>query len=165
MSPASRAGPHDWPGRTNRKGPISAHAETSTDVQKQVDVLLDRIRDLQKQAALLAQAYDKSLDQVRASMSGDAEADRAVDDLSLTARLSQARLSGRVRGLYMAGGPLAVYSTLMSSGSLVDLADRTAMAERVLQADMFQASRATVCGPGERPRQGHLEGRHRAHEG
>ena len=28
----------------------------------------------------------------------------------------------------------------MSSGSLADLADRTAMARRVLQADMFQAS-------------------------
>ena len=117
-----------------------AHAETSADVQKQVNVLLDRIRDLHRQAALLGQAYDRSLDQVRASVSGDAEADRAVDDLSLTARLSQARLSGRVRGLYMAGGPLAVYSTLMSSGSLADLADRTAMARRVLQADMFQAS-------------------------
>jgi len=102
--------------------------------------LLDRIRDLHRQAALLGQAYDKSLDQVRASVSGDAEADRAVDDLSLTARLSQARLSGRVQGLYMAGGPLAVYSTLMSSGGLADLADRTAMARRVLQADMFQAS-------------------------
>ena len=102
--------------------------------------MLDRIRDLHRQAALLGQAYDKSLDQVRASVSGDAEADRAVDDLSLTARLSQARLSGRVQGLYMAGGPLAVYSTLMSSGSLADLADRTAMARRVLQADMFQAS-------------------------
>ena len=67
--------------------------------------MLDRIRDLHRQAALLGQAYDKSLDQVRASVSGDAEADRAVGDLSLTARLSQARLSGRVRGLYMAGDP------------------------------------------------------------
>ena len=122
----------------------SAHAETSTDVQKQVNVLLDRIRDLQKQAAFLAQAYDKSLDQARASVSGDAEADRAVDGLSLTARVSQARLSGRVRGIYMAGGPLAVYSTLMSSGSLVDLADRTAMAQRVLQANMFRASQGQV---------------------
>jgi len=32
--------------------------------------LLDRIRDLHRQAALLGQAYDKSLDQVRASVSG-----------------------------------------------------------------------------------------------
>ncbi len=113
-----------------------AHAETSADVQRQIDVLLTHVRDLQGKAALLSKARRGAVDAADVTVSRNAEADRAVDQTTQDARTSEAGLGKRVRGLYMSGGPLAVYATLLGSSSLTDLADRTQMSRRVLQSDM-----------------------------
>ena len=68
-------------------------------------------------------------------MSANIEAGRRADELDSATRHASDRTTNRVRGLYMSGGPLAVYGTLLGAGNVVDLANRTEMVERVLNSD------------------------------
>jgi peptidoglycan hydrolase CwlO-like protein len=112
-----------------------APVRNSADARREVAATLARVRTLQVKAAQLTRAYDEALTGVERSVSANIEAGRRADELDGATRHASDRTTNRVRGLYMSGGPLAVYGTLLGAGNVVDLANRTEMVERVLNSD------------------------------
>ena len=112
-----------------------APVRNSADARREVAATLARVRTLQVRAARLTRAYDEALTGVERSVSANIEAGRRADEPDGATRHASDRTTNRVRGLYMSGGPLAVYGTLLGAGNVVDLANRTEMVERVLNSD------------------------------
>ncbi|GAC1322701.1 MAG: hypothetical protein NVSMB13_01530 [Mycobacteriales bacterium] len=115
--------------------PGSARAETSVDAQREADQILGQVNALEDQVARATKDYDAALDGLAASVSASISADQAYGDAEQVAAGSQQRLDERVRGLYISGGSLTLYVSLLNARSVSDLADRQSAVRRVIDSD------------------------------
>ncbi|MDQ6649194.1 MAG: hypothetical protein M3Z02_03620, partial [Actinomycetota bacterium] len=118
----------------------SASAETSADAQRQADQVLGQVHAVEGQIAATTRDYDGALNALAASVSISITAEQALGGAQQVAAGSQQRLDERVRGLYISGGSLALYASLLNAQSVGDLADRQAAVRRVIDTDRSSAS-------------------------
>ena len=103
--------------------------------QSQAQTLLAKVHRLQARVAAAERAYSRSLAGVAQSVTAAIENDRATDAVREQTATATDAFAERVRGLYMAGGPLALYATLLQSGDITDFQDRAVLVGHVVSAD------------------------------
>jgi membrane-bound lytic murein transglycosylase B len=112
----------------------AAHA--AGDPAIQVQQLLAKVHALQARAKAAERKYANVFQSVANSINTAVSADQVSSEVALQAVAAQDELDTRVRGLYETGGPLATYAALLESGNLVEAADRTVVASRVVSAQV-----------------------------
>jgi peptidoglycan hydrolase CwlO-like protein len=113
---------------------VPAQADTSS-AEAHAKTILARVQHLQEQVQKAEHDYDRSLSGVAAGVNAAIQTGRASDEIAAQAAIARQSLDDRVRGLYMSGGPLAIYATLLSSGDITEFQDQMVMVGHVVSAD------------------------------
>jgi peptidoglycan hydrolase CwlO-like protein len=124
----------------------AAHADSTSDAQAKANALLAHVHQLQQQVQQAERRYDDALAGVAASVNDAIQADETKDDVAAQTESATAELDTRVRGLYMSGGPLALYASVLDSGSITDLQSRVIVVGSLVNEskDVVQADRAVA---------------------
>jgi peptidoglycan hydrolase CwlO-like protein len=110
------------------------YADTTGHAQTRANALLGRVHAIQAEVRRAEKAYNRSLQAVAASVNDAILTQRATGQVEDQTQSAQDVLDSRVRGLYMSGSPLALYVTLLQSGDITDLQDRTEMVNSIVNA-------------------------------
>ncbi len=113
---------------------VPAQADTAS-AEAKAKAILAHVQQLQKRVKAAEHAYDQSLAGVAASVNSAIQTGRASDQIAAQAEAASQSLEDRVRGLYMSGGPLAIYATLLNSGDITEFQDQMVMVGHVVRAD------------------------------
>jgi peptidoglycan hydrolase CwlO-like protein len=113
----------------------AALADSTDDAKAKAASVLTHVRALQARVERAERAYDHTLAAVAESVNTATLTERASEAVTAKAAKATAALNDRVRGLYMSGGPLALYATLLSSGSVSDFQNRAVLVDHVVSAD------------------------------
>ena len=124
----------------------AAQADTTADAQRDARDVLARVHDLQAQVRAAEAAYDRSLTGVARAVTLSSLTERARDELAARTAAAQQALDNRIRGLYMTGGTLTVYASLLDSGSISDFQTSSALVGKVMAAndDLVRADNDVV---------------------
>jgi len=113
---------------------VPAQADT-TNAEARAKQILARVQALQEQVKKAEEAYDRTLAGVAAGVNTAIQTGHASERIAARAAAAHAALDDRVRGLYMSGGPLAIYATLLDTGSLTEFQDQMVLVGHVVSAD------------------------------
>jgi peptidoglycan hydrolase CwlO-like protein len=113
---------------------VPAQADTA-DAEAHAKEVLARVQQLQDKVKKAEHAYDQSLMGVAAGVNNAIQTGRMSEEVQAQAASARDALDNRVRGLYMSGGPLALYATVLESGSVTELQDRMVLVSHVVGAD------------------------------
>src|SRR4051812_6996496 len=113
----------------------AAHAESTGDAQAKARALLDQVHRLQEQVKRAEARYDAALGGVAASVTAAIQTDEASDDAAAQTAAAAAQLDDRIRGLYMSGGPLALYASALESGDITEMQSRVIVVGALVHAD------------------------------
>ncbi|HEU0131309.1 MAG TPA: C40 family peptidase [Mycobacteriales bacterium] len=114
----------------------AAHASPGLDAAKRKAAALRKAVDaLELQAATAVEDYDAAQDELARAVSARLEAQAAVDRAQQVADADGDAYAARVRSLYMTGGALTLYASLLESHDLHDAFGRLANVDSVLRAD------------------------------
>jgi peptidoglycan hydrolase CwlO-like protein len=113
---------------------VPAHADTAG-AEAHAKEILARVQQLQAKVKQAEHAYDQTLMGVAAGVNNAIQTGRISERIQAQAADARDALDNRVRGLYMSGGPLALYATLLESGDFTELQDRMVVVGHVVAAD------------------------------
>jgi membrane-bound lytic murein transglycosylase B len=116
-----------------------AHA-ASGDPAVQVQELLAKVHQLHDKAVVAERRYANALSGVANSVNRAIQADQQSSAVAIQAAEAQSELADGVRSLYESGGPLEAYASLLESGNLMAVANRTELANRVVSAQVADVS-------------------------
>ena len=111
-----------------------AQADTAS-AETHAKEILARVQKLQEQVKKAEHSYDRSLMGVAAGVNTAIQTGRVSEEIQSQAAAASSAATDRVRGLYMSGGPLALYATLLDSGDITELQDRMVLVGHVVAAD------------------------------
>lgn len=120
--------------------PAVARAESSGHAQQKVNAILAKVDKLQQQVQAAEHQYDAALADVGASVNAAISDGRFSDQSALFAQQQRDQLDDRIRALYMSGGPLAVYASLLDSRDPTSLEENAVVVEHVVAADQVLVS-------------------------
>jgi peptidoglycan hydrolase CwlO-like protein len=112
-----------------------AYAESSDDAQQTVDQLLARVHAIQAKVKAAEAAYDRTLSGVAHAVTVSTLTERAEERVAAQAAAAQQALADRVRGLYMSGGPMTVYASLLTTGDISDFQQSSMLVRSVMSAN------------------------------
>jgi peptidoglycan hydrolase CwlO-like protein len=124
----------------------AAHADNTSDAAAKARALLAQVQRLQQQVKQAEARYDDALAGVASSVSAAIQADETKDDVAAQTAAASTELRTRVRGLYMSGGPLALYASVLDSGSITDLQSRVIVVSSLVNTskDVVRADEAAA---------------------
>ena len=122
----------------------AAHAESTGEAEAKAKALLAQVRQLQEQVKRAEARYDAALGGVAASVTAAIQTDQASEDAAAQTAAAAAQLDDRIRGLYMSGGPLALYASALESGDITEVQSRVIVVSSLVHADkdVVRADRA-----------------------
>jgi hypothetical protein len=112
-----------------------AAAETSGQADAKVQEILAKVRVIEAQVAKAEKQYDAALAGVAGSVNAAILDGQTSDVVAGQAQAARAQLDDRVRGLYMSGGPLALYATLLDAHDPSALQEQALVVNQVVAAD------------------------------
>src|SRR4051794_17550905 len=123
----------------------AAHAESTGEAEAKARALLDQVHQLQEQVKRAEARYDAALGGVAASVTAAIQTDEASDSAAAQTAAAAAQLDDRIRGLYMSGGPLALYASALESGDIAEMQSRVIVVGSLVHADkdVVRATRQT----------------------
>ncbi len=113
------------------------------DARSRAAALRAQVDDLTTQAEIATEQYDETYAKLGKAVNAHIEAQRALDAAKAASGASNDQKSLRARALYMSGGPSAIYATVLSSGSLTDVANRVHQVQVVMVGDARQVRDAS----------------------
>ena len=133
---------------------LPASADTAS-AEAKAKAILARVQRIQVQVKKAEQAYDRTLQGVAASVNAAIQTGNASEQIAAQADAASEALDNRVRGLYMSGGPLAIYATLLNSGDITEFQNQMVLVGRVVSADrgVVQADNAVASQAAQLARQ------------
>lgn len=112
-----------------------ARADSLSDARTRALALHAELTVLRQRTDAAVEAYDLAEGELAARVTSQAGAERALDAARRQEEDAAAVRRNRVRALYEAGGPGAVYATVLQSASLADAVHRVRAVHHVLAAD------------------------------
>src|SRR3954468_7067416 len=109
---------------------VPAQADTAG-AEAHATKILARVQRLQTQVKKAEHAYDRALNGVAASVNNAVQTDQVSRQIAAQADAADEMLDNRVRGLYMSGGPLAIYASLLDSGSVTEFQNQLVLVGHV----------------------------------
>src|SRR4051794_23059823 len=113
----------------------AAHAESTGEAEAKARAILAQVQQLQQQVRRAEARYDAALAGVASSVSAAIQTDEAREQAAAQTSAAAEQMDDRVRGLYMSGGPLALYASVLGSGDFNDLQARVVMVDSLVDAD------------------------------
>ena len=135
----------------------AAQADNTGDAQAKANALIAQVHRLEQQVKQAEKRYDAALAGVAASVNAAIQADETSDDVAAQTAAATAELDTRVRGLYMSGGPLALYASVLDSGSISDLQSRVIVVSSLVNTskDVVRADQAVAAKVAAMARRAH----------
>jgi soluble lytic murein transglycosylase-like protein len=124
-------------------GSAPAAAETSGQADAKVQQILAKVKVIVAQVARAERAYDAALGGVAGSVNAAILDGQASDQMASQAQAARDQMNDRVRGLYMSGGPLALYATLLDAQNPTELQEQAIEVNQVVSADRVMVAAAT----------------------
>jgi membrane-bound lytic murein transglycosylase B len=121
-----------------------ARADTSTQAAANAKALLAKVHAVQARVLVAEKKYNKAFTAVSASVTTAIHADSASQATSQAADAAQADAITQVEALYESGGSLAAYASMLTTGDLNGLSDRTEMVSRVVSMQATAVRQATT---------------------
>jgi membrane-bound lytic murein transglycosylase B len=121
-----------------------AHADTSTQAAASAQALLAKVHAVQARVLAAEKRYNTAFSAVSASVTTAIQADSASQATSQAAETAQAAAITQVEALYESGGSLAAYASMLTTGDLGGLSDRTEMVSRVVSMQATAVRHATT---------------------
>ncbi|MCW2672852.1 MAG: hypothetical protein JWP14_1441, partial [Frankiales bacterium] len=115
--------------------PLGDAQTRAAELRKQVDAL-------QNQAEVATERYDAAYAALGLAVNAHIEAQRVLDSARDVSLATDDQRAQRARALYMSGGPSAIYATVLSSGSITEVASRLHQVQIVLGGDTRSVQRA-----------------------
>jgi hypothetical protein len=113
---------------------MPASADTAS-AEAKAKAILTRVQHLEAQVKKAEDAYDQTLQGVAASVNAAIQTGDASEQIAAQAAAASQARDERVRGLYMSGGPLAIYASLLDSGSITEFQNQMVLVGHVVSAD------------------------------
>lgn len=123
-------------------GTPTATASPIGDAQGRAAQLRHQVDALQQQAEIATEAYDAAYAQLGQAVNDHIAAQRALDAATSAVGATDDQRAQRARALYMSGGPSALYATVLSSGSISEVARRMHQVQLVLGSDTRAVAQA-----------------------
>jgi cell wall-associated NlpC family hydrolase len=116
------------------------HAAASPigDAKARAAALRHQVDALRLQAEIATENYDETYAALGQAVNAHIEAQRTLDAARQTSGASADQKSLRARALYMSGGPSAIYLTVLTSGSITEVATRMHQVQAVVAGDAHQ---------------------------
>lgn len=113
-----------------------ASASPGLDAAKRKAAILRKaVADLERKAAVAVEDYNEANDALARAVSARLEAQAAVDRAQRAAETGSDVVGERVRSMYMTGGSMALYASILGAPDLHDAFGRIANVSSVLRAD------------------------------
>ena len=144
-APARAAGARD-------AAPVGAgpRADVVGDARAAASALRIRVAALQLQAEQATEAYDAAYAELAAAVTAHLSAQRDLATAQAAAGSTDDQAGARVRALYMSGGTVGLYASVLSSGDLTEALSRLHQVGAVLDGDTRAARRAGSALAGQR---------------
>jgi hypothetical protein len=120
----------------------AASADTSADADAKVRQILAKVEQIRHQVDEATKAYDAALAGVAGSVNAAIVDGRTSEEVTGAADAARAQLADRVRGLYMSGGPLALYATLLDAQDPAALQEQAVVVDQVVSSDRLVVASA-----------------------
>src|SRR5437763_4840514 len=120
----------------------AAAAETSGQADAKVQQILAKVKVIEAQVAKAEGQYQAALSGVAGSVNAAILDGQTSDEFAGQAQAARNRLDDRVRGLYMAGGPPAIYATLLDAQDPSVLQEQALVVNQVVSADRLVVAAA-----------------------
>jgi hypothetical protein len=118
---------------------VTAAADSTGAAQARANALLAQVQRIQARVALAEKSYGQALAGVAASVTQEISAGQVSAQVGQQADLAQQQLVDRVRALYMSGGPLGLYATVLDTGNFTEAQDQAATVNQVISSDRAAA--------------------------
>jgi hypothetical protein len=120
----------------------AASAESSGQADAKVQQILAKVKVIEAQVAKAEGQYEAALSGVAGTVNAAILDGRTSDQAAGQAQAARDQLDDRVRGLYMAGGPLAIYATLLDAQDPSALQEQALVVNQVVSADRIVVAAA-----------------------
>lgn len=123
-------------------GPGASAAPDAGEARRQAASLLTEVQQLRLQAASATEDYDDAQAKLGELVTRQQLAARQLDEAKQRSNAYRAAKDQRIRALYMTGGELALFATVLDAESLSDISSRIFTVRSVLAADRSTLSQA-----------------------
>jgi peptidoglycan hydrolase CwlO-like protein len=130
----------------------AARAESAADARARAERAEARVEALRPRVETALRAYDRALAGLASGVTRSISAEQAADEAQQLAARDRAALDGRVRALYMSGGPSALVASVLSAGSATEALHRATYVQRLVRAGTSTASASASTGAALRER-------------
>ena len=120
----------------------AASAETSGQADAKVQQILAKVKVIEAKVAKAQGQYEAALSGVAGSVNAAILDGQTSDLVAGQAQQARQQLDDRVRGLYMSGGPLAIYATLLDAQDPSALQEQALVVNQVVSADRLVVATA-----------------------
>ena len=120
----------------------AASAETSGQADAKVQQILAKVKAIETQVAQAQGQYESALAGVAGSVNAAILDGQASDQVAGQAQAAREQLDDRVRGLYMSGGPLALYATVLEAQDPSALQEQALVVNQVVSSDRLVVAAA-----------------------
>ncbi|MGH8969831.1 MAG: hypothetical protein ACRDV1_07760, partial [Actinomycetes bacterium] len=134
-----------------------AQAETAADARRAAEQAAAEVAALQPRVDRALRAYEAALGDLAHSVSRSVAADARADAAARLAEERARRVTGRVRALYMSGGSLALYASVLDAGTPAEAIRRVTYVQRLVQTGAADAAERTLSSEALEERAGALE--------
>jgi hypothetical protein len=110
-----------------------ASAESASQARAEARRAAAKVAALQPRVEHARQAYEQALSRLAQGVNVSVTADARADVARLAALRQQHEVNGRVRALYMSGGSLALYASVLDATSAADALQRVAYIQRIVE--------------------------------
>jgi peptidoglycan hydrolase CwlO-like protein len=119
--------------------PQAAQAESAADAQAAAQQAADKVNALQPKVERALHAYERALAQISGSVSRSVAAQQYSDETAARALAERRQVDNQVRALYMSGGSMALFASVLTAPSATDALRRIAYVQRLVETTSILA--------------------------
>jgi cell wall-associated NlpC family hydrolase len=122
----------------------TATASPLGDAKARATALRQQVDALRQQAEIATEHYDETYAALGQAVNAHIEAQRALDAAHAASGATGEQRDQRARALYMSGGPTTLYATVLSAGTITEVASRMHSVQIVLDGDTRAVDKANA---------------------
>jgi peptidoglycan hydrolase CwlO-like protein len=136
---------------------LAAQTETAAQAQAAAQQAADTVNALQPRVHRALRAYEQAVAQISGSVSRSVSAEQQADATAARALAQQRQVDNQVRALYMSGGSVALFASVLTAPTATDALRRIAYVQRLVETTSSLAGDSAVVANGDAARATQLE--------
>jgi Membrane-bound lytic murein transglycosylase B len=135
----------------------AARAESAADAQAAAQQAADKVNALQPRVEHALHAYEHALAQISGSVSRSVSAEQQADDAAARVLAQRREVDNQVRALYMSGGSMALFASVLTAPTATDALRRIAYVQRLVETTSILADDSAATAQGDAARATQLD--------